>query len=241
MTAPPAPETTASRGRGSLYRILGLVGMVAALAGAATVLPVDRLPGYVDQLGVAGMLAAVPLGALLLSGLVPRSAISLACGALFGPFAGSACALGAALLAAAGTFTVGRWLGREAVAGWCRRWNRLGRLDAVTARRGLLAVILVRLMPIAPFGVIGYAYGASAVRIRHYLVGTLLAGLPATFSYTALGAASTSAGRLHPLTLLPTVSGLLVTAGVLVHARRARRRLLPVDQGDLSGISPREP
>jgi uncharacterized membrane protein YdjX (TVP38/TMEM64 family) len=222
MTATLVPET--SRGRGSLYRILGLAGTVAALALAAILLPVHQLPEYVDRLGVAGMIAAVPLGAVLLSGLVPRSAISLACGALFGPLAGAACALGAALLAATGTFTVGRWLGREAVAGWCQRWNRLGRLDALTTRRGLLAVIVVRLMPIAPFGVIGYAYGASSVRIRHYLIGTLLAGLPATFSYTALGAASTSAGRFHPLTLIPTVSGFVVTAAVLIHFRRARSR-----------------
>lgn len=219
MTGVVAP----GRGRRSLYRILGLAVTVAALAVAAIVLPVHRLPEYVDRLGVAGMVAAVPLGALLLSGLVPRSAISLACGALFGPLAGAGCALSAALLAAAGTFIVGRWLGREAVAGWCQRWNRLGRLDAVTARRGLLAVIVVRLMPIAPFGVIGYAYGASSVRIRHYLIGTLLAGLPATFSYTALGAASTSAGRFHPLTLIPTVSGFVVTAAVLIHFRRNRR------------------
>jgi uncharacterized membrane protein YdjX (TVP38/TMEM64 family) len=217
-----APEAPASRGRGSLYRILGLAATVATLAGVAAVLPLHRLPELVDRLGVAGMLAAVPLGALLLSGLVPRSAISLACGALFGPLAGAACALGAALLAATGTFVVGRWLGREAVAGWSRRWNRLGRLDALTARRGLLAVIVVRLMPIAPFGVIGYAYGASSVRIRHYLLGTLLAGLPATFSYTALGAATTSTSRFHPVTLVPTISGFLVTAAVLIHFRRHR-------------------
>lgn len=205
------------------YRILALAATVAGLAGAAAVLPLDRLPEFVDRLGVAGVLAAIPLGALLLSGLVPRSAISLACGALFGPMLGAACALGAALLAATGTFTVGRWLGREAVAGWCRRWNRLGRLDALTARRGLLAVIVVRLMPVAPFGVIGYVYGASSVRVRHYLVGTLLAGLPATFSYTALGAATTSAGRFHPLTLVPTATGFLVMAAVAIHVRRTRR------------------
>jgi uncharacterized membrane protein YdjX (TVP38/TMEM64 family) len=226
MTPVPAAATTAVRGTRSRYRILGLAGTVAALAVAATVLPVHQLPELVDRLGVAGMLAAVPLAALLLSGLVPRSAISLACGALFGPLAGAACALSAALLAATGTFLVGRWLGREAVAGWSRRWDRLAKLDALTTRRGLLAVIVVRLMPIAPFGVIGYAYGASSVRVRHYLIGTLLAGLPATFSYTALGAATTSTSRFHPLALLPTVSGLVVTAAVTIHFRRSSRRML---------------
>jgi uncharacterized membrane protein YdjX (TVP38/TMEM64 family) len=218
-----AAEVSASRGRRSRYRVLGLVAAVAALAATATVLPLQRLPELVDRLGFAGVLAAVPLGALLLSGLVPRSAISLACGALFGPLVGAACALSAALLAAAGTFGVGRYLGREAVAGWSRRWHRLGRLDALTTRRGMLAVIVVRLMPIAPFGMVGYAYGASSVRVRPYLLGTLLAGLPATFSYTALGAASTSAGRFHPLTLVPTISGFVVTAAVAIHFRRAGR------------------
>jgi uncharacterized membrane protein YdjX (TVP38/TMEM64 family) len=82
-------------------------------------------------------------------------------------------------------------------------------------------------MPIAPFGMIGYAYGASSVRVRHYLVGTLLAGLPATFSYAALGAATTHTGRFHPLTLIPTVTGFLVTAAVAIHFRRVRRRSSP--------------
>jgi uncharacterized membrane protein YdjX (TVP38/TMEM64 family) len=212
-----------------MNRLLGLIGTVAALAVAALVLPVRELPQYVQGLGLFGVVAAVPLGALLLSGLVPRSAISLACGALFGMSVGAVAALSAAILAAAGTFAVGRWLGRDAVAGWSRRWDRLGRLDALTARRGMLAVIVVRLMPVAPFGVVGYAYGASSVRVRHYLIGTALAGIPATFSYTALGAATTSPATFHPLTLIPTVTGFVVTAIVAIRYRLARRR---VDQGD---------
>lgn len=209
---------------GSVYRVAGLAGTVAALAVAAMVLPLRKLPEYIEGMGAAGVLAAVPVGALLLSGLIPRSAISLAFGALFGPLLGAACAMSAAILAATGTFAVGRWLGRDAVERICQRWGKLGRLDALTARRGLLAVIVVRLMPVAPFGVIGYAYGASSVRVRHYLLGTLLAGTPATFSYTALGAASISPDRFHPVALVPTLTGFAVTAAVAIHFRRARRQ-----------------
>ncbi len=210
--------------RSAAVRILALAGTVAALAVAATLLPLRQLPDLVGGLGVAGVFAAVPLGALLLSGLVPRSAVSLVYGALFGTLTGFSCAVSAALLAAVATFCIGRWLGREAVATWARRWNRLGRLDQLTARRGMLAVIVVRLMPVAPFGVVGYAYGASSVRVHHYLIGTLLAGLPATFSYAVLGAASTSPSTLNPLVLIPTVTGFLVTAGTLVQLRRSRAR-----------------
>ncbi len=246
MTRPVVPQTTAFRGgRGSLFRrlflirsrpvpphgtrwsrsvrILGLACTVAALVGVATVLPLERLPEIADRHGVAGMFAVVPLGALLLSGLVPRSAVSLACGALFGTLVGALCSLSAALLAAGFTFGVGRLLGRETVAGWSRRWDRLGQLDTLTTRRGLLAVIVVRLMPIAPFGVIGYVYGASSIRTRHYLIGTLVAGLPATFSYTALGAAAIAPRTFNPLVLIPTASGFAVMAAVAIHFRRTRR------------------
>jgi uncharacterized membrane protein YdjX (TVP38/TMEM64 family) len=155
---------------------------IAALAASAAWLPYDEIARRVDPL------AAVGLGALLLCVLVPRTAISLLCGVLFGAPAGAAWAVIAALLAAFVTFLAGRWAGRDLLVH--RAGDRVLRVDGWLARRGLLAVVVVRMLPLAPFGFIGYAYGATSVQFRHYFLGTAIGATPSAISYATIGAAA---------------------------------------------------
>jgi uncharacterized membrane protein YdjX (TVP38/TMEM64 family) len=195
------------------------VGLVAI---AASQTPLGSIPAAVRDLGVFGPLAAVAAAAALLMALVPRTAISLACGLLFGALAGAGVALVAAVSAATATFWLGRWAGHSAVQRRLR--GRLARADAWLARRGTLAVVVVRLLPIAPFGLVGYAYGSSATRFRHYLLGTAIGGTPSSFAYATIGAAVVSPGGASLLTYLPACLGLLATAGAAVYWRRTARR-----------------
>ncbi|NUT36933.1 MAG: TVP38/TMEM64 family protein, partial [Hamadaea sp.] len=185
MTAaePVAPDTR----RAALLRLGALalgVGVVALLASRT---PLDQLPSRVRDLGAFGPVAAIAAAIPLLMALVPRTALSLACGLLFGAIAGAAVSLTAAVFAASATFVLGRWAGRRLVQD--RLSGRLARADAWLARRGTLAVVVVRLLPIAPFGLVGYAYGTSGTRFRHYLTGTAIGGAPSSFAYAAIGAA----------------------------------------------------
>lgn len=118
----------------------------------------EHLPLLADKLGDLAPVAAILGGALLLVALVPRTFITLAAGAIFGPLEGAAYALGAALVAAAIGFTVGRLLGREFVAERVR--GRLARLDGWFARQSVFGVVTVRLLPIAGFGLV-------QLRVRH--------------------------------------------------------------------------
>ena len=128
---------------------------------SAALLPLRRIPDATADLGAWGPVAAIVLGALLLAALVPRTAISLACGALFGVIGGGFVALGAAVVAFVVTFVIGRWLGRDDAI-----TTRTGQpdcgLDAWLNRTGLLSVIVVRLLPIAPYGLVGYVYGTTS-------------------------------------------------------------------------------
>lgn len=200
------------------HRPLSLTGLVLVLALAAWQLPVDRLPAWVDQLGPVAPVVAVLGSALLLCALVPRTAISLACGALFGVASGSAWALTAALLAATATYFAGRWAGREMIA--ARAGARLGRADAWLAKRGLLAVVVVRLLPIAPFGLVGYGYGASSVKFRHYLLGTAIGSAPSAFSYATIGSAVVAPDAISWLTFVPAASGILISSAAALYWRR---------------------
>ncbi|GGM38221.1 TVP38/TMEM64 family protein [Micromonospora sonchi] len=184
----------------------------------------SALPQLADGLGRLAPFAAVLGGALLLVALVPRTFITLAAGAVFGPLAGAGYALGAALLAAAIGFAVGRLLGRDFVAERVR--GRLARLDRWFTRQSVLGVITVRLLPISGFGLVSYGYGTTGARLLPFLTGSVLASVPTAFGYAAIGAAVTSPGGINWFAATPAALGFIASAILIArwwHAERRRR------------------
>jgi uncharacterized membrane protein YdjX (TVP38/TMEM64 family) len=222
-TAPAAVAVpVARRLRGRLGRALLLVAGVGAVGGAAVALPLHELPQFVAGLGPAAAVAVAVVGGLLLSVLIPRTAITLACGALLGVTAGACASLAAAVISAVATYYLGRWAGRGALA--ARAGGRLDRLDGWLNRRGFSAVLLVRFLPLAPYGLVGYAYGTTSVRPTHYLLGTTLAAIPSTITYAIIGAAVTQPGRMSPVTLAPAAIGFLLSTIIVWNWKRTSRR-----------------
>jgi uncharacterized membrane protein YdjX (TVP38/TMEM64 family) len=201
------------------WRPVPLVVAVAALAVTGYALSPHRIAESAASLGPA---AAIGAASALLLALVPRTIVSLVCGALFGMVAGAGYALAAAMLAAVVAFAAARWLVRGVVADRLR--GRAARLDAWLSRRGLLAVVVVRLVPIAPFGLISYVYGGTGVRTRHYLLGTLIGAAPSAATWAGIGAAAINPAGIGPLTLLPVAAGLLVTVTAAAWWRASMRR-----------------
>jgi uncharacterized membrane protein YdjX (TVP38/TMEM64 family) len=220
--APAAPAAAATSRRTLIGRALLLLAGVGGLGAAAATLPLHQLPTLVSHLGPAASVAVAVVGGLLLAVLVPRTAVTLACGALLGATTGAMAALAAAVIAIVVTYLAGRWAGRGALA--ARAGSRLDRLDAWLNRRGLGAVLLVRFLPLAPFGLIGYAYGTTSVCRRHYLVGSTLASIPSAITYAVIGAAVTAPGRMSPVTLAPAAIGFLLTTTIVWRWRRAAKR-----------------
>lgn len=208
--------------------LLLLLGCFALLVLLVPRPELAELPERADRLGGLAPVAAIVGGALLLVALVPRTFITLASGALFGFLEGAAYALGAAFLAAALGFAVGRLLGREFVAERTR--GRLARLDGWFARQSVLGVMTVRLLPIAGFGLVSYGYGTTGARLLPFLVGSVLASAPTAFGYAAVGAAVSTPGDVNWYAAAPAGLGLIASV-VLVRswwrAERARRREEP--------------
>ncbi|MGX6604282.1 TVP38/TMEM64 family protein [Micromonosporaceae bacterium Da 78-11] len=219
--APTADPVPVSRKR-RLVRVGVLGGVVGGLAVAAATLPLRDIADSVLALGPAAAVAIAVVGGLLLSVLVPRTVITMACGALLGAATGAATALAAAVIAAVATYYLGRWAGRGALS--ARAGGRLERLDGWLNRRGLSAVLLVRFLPLAPFGLIGYAYGTTSVCRKRYLLGTTLASIPSAVSYAVIGAAVTKPHEMSPLTLAPALIGFALTTTIVVRWKRSARR-----------------
>ncbi len=117
--------------------------------------------------------------------LFPGSVLTLSGGLLFGPSLGMLFNVSGATLGATGAFLVARFGGREFVGRFLK--GRLKTLDEKAARNGFRVIFYLRLIPLVPFNALNYAGGLSPIRLRDYLLATLLGILPGAFAYTYLG------------------------------------------------------
>jgi phospholipase D1/2 len=228
-----APERTRSPDpRRRWVTILFAVVLALALAAAwawtplRTTLSADRLSEwlaphrdawYVFPLVVVGYII---LGLLL----VPVLLLILVTGFVFGPWLGSAIALAGALASGAVGFELGRLLGRETLERMLG--ERMRRLSRSLERNGTMAVYLVRKVPV-PYLLANVMIGASKVRFRDFLVGTLLGMGPIVVAICGFGY---HAGQVlrdpTPSSILLAVSFLVIPLGLawLINRRLKQRR-----------------
>lgn len=119
------------------------------------------------------VVAAYVVGGLVMLPVMLLIAVS---GIVFGPFFGALYAIAGSMASATVAYGVGRWLGRDIVGRMLG--PRINRLSRRIAKRGILAMMVVRIVPVAPFTVVNVVAGASHIRFRDYLIGTLLGMTP---------------------------------------------------------------
>ena len=144
-------------------------------------LDVDLVVNALRRFGQAfGPAAAVGGFALALTLAVPLVFLTLVALAAYGPLAGFTCSVAGALLGAAVSYGLGALLGRDVL----RRLGgeRVNRLSERLAGHGLLAVIAVRMVPVAPFAVVNMVAGACHIRLRDLLLGTAIGMTPGTLA-----------------------------------------------------------
>jgi uncharacterized membrane protein YdjX (TVP38/TMEM64 family) len=148
-------------------------------------------PGALEGLlaGVAEnpLAPAVVILLFVCAGLVgfPVTILIAATAVSFGAWPGLPFAAAGALASATVTYGVGSWLGARTL----RRFlgPRLNRIRRGIARRGILAVTTVRLVPVAPFTLVNLVAGALKVPLADYLVGTALGLAPGLAAMSLLG------------------------------------------------------
>lgn len=169
------------------------------------------------------------LAAYVLAGVlvIPVTALIVATGIVFGPMLGAVYSLSGALASAAVTFWIGRRIGRNTVRRLAGR--RLNRITRRLAKKGLLAMIVVRMVPIAPFSVVNAVAGASHIRFREFLIGTavgMFPGIVATVVFVDRVAAAVTDPGQSTFVTLGVVVALLFAMAVFIH-RRLRRTEIP--------------
>ncbi|HEY5898644.1 MAG TPA: VTT domain-containing protein [Burkholderiales bacterium] len=174
-----------------------MLGGILAVIAALTVLwrwsPVahavspEAVIGWAHDFGVQPWAPFVVMALYTPACLVmfPRPLITLAAVIAFGPWLGFGYSLAGIVASAVVTYYIGRRMKRDTV----RRLAgpRLDRMIDVLKKYGLLAMTLLRLVPIAPFAVESIVAGAIHMRLWHVVVGTAIGLLPGTIATTIFG------------------------------------------------------
>jgi uncharacterized membrane protein YdjX (TVP38/TMEM64 family) len=125
------------------------------------------------------------------------------------------------------TYAIGRRLGRDTV----RRLagDRLNRISKRLARRGVIAIAVLRLLPLAPFTIVNVVAGASHIGLRDFILGTVIGMAPGILATVVFVDRILEAVRnpgIGTFVSLAAVAGLLVAVAVVL-----RRRLASLGDG----------
>ena len=127
------------------------------------------------------------IGAYLVGSLVffPITILTLATVFAFGTVWGNIYALLGWLFSATEGYVLGRLIGQERLhklAG-----DRVNRLIDHAKQHGFVAVLALRLVPVAPFTLVNMFIGASGIRFRDLILASLLARIPGIFTLALFG------------------------------------------------------
>lgn len=238
------------RGRGPELVLVGAVLGVTLLALAwrftplAELVPAESLDHLQVRLDAAPASPLWVLCAFVLCTLTlfPVHLLILAATLVLGGWTGGAYAGLSVLLAAGAHFALGRALGTRRVVRLAG--PRFERLAAKLRGGSTVAVVAVRLLPVAPFAIVNLACAAAGIPARRFLLGTLLGSLPSLLGIALFGAqvraVLRSAQGLEALGLVAIAAGF---TGLIWGLQRtvARHRLHGGGAGSTRSPGPRPP
>jgi uncharacterized membrane protein YdjX (TVP38/TMEM64 family) len=195
----------------------------------------EALAARLEALGPWGPLLFVAAYVAASVAFIPGSLLTLMAGAVFGLGRAIPIVFVSAVIGSSAAFAIARLFARETVIRWLQRDRRAGAVLDAVADQGWFVVLLLRLSPLIPYNLLNYALGASSVRYRDFLIGSI-GMLPGTVLYTyygqVIGDVTAVAAGMRPArgpgyyALL--AAGLAATlVATITIARAARRRLAP--------------
>jgi phospholipase D1/2 len=187
--------TTTQRSRSRrwvLFGALGIVVVIVALAAAWHWTPLQEVaePRQVARwfrsaahtAWMPPIVVVVYVAASLL--VFPNTVLCLAVIMALGPLEGMAYAFGGSMSAALAGYAIGR-RGGERVAKL--RFRGFDRVSAQLRRGGFMQVLMLRLLPVAPFTATNLLSGAARVRLMPFLAATLVGISPYILTFAAFG------------------------------------------------------
>jgi uncharacterized membrane protein YdjX (TVP38/TMEM64 family) len=178
------------------FLLFGGAGVIFVLAGAALGLrgeaAVERWLGLAAQSPFSLLIAVAAFAVLAFAG-APQVVLIAAAVVAFGPWLGSLYSWVGTMVSAA----LGFWLGRATGGRLLKRagGESLDRFMAMIGRNGLVASLVIRLVPSAPFVVVNMAAGATPMRFTAFVLGSGVGIVPKILLTAIAGRSVSQAGR----------------------------------------------
>lgn len=227
-------DATAWRAVGVTLALFAAVAAVLVLGKTSGFGSVEDLEHWLETL--RGSAWGLPAAIAVFCGTAfigaPQFVLIAACVVAFGPSAGFFYSWIATIVSAALTFWVGRLAGAETL----RRYGgeTANRLSAFVGKNDLVASIIVRNVPTAPFIIVNMAFGVSRARFGAFLLGCSIGVLPKTALVAFAGGSAIAALAGSPLVAI----GAAVAAGALwLIGMLLARRFLPQVRDGASAAS----
>jgi len=193
---------------------LKLLLLLTTIIGGVIIVRFTPLGGFLSREGVIrgveylrgsslAPLIFVPLYAGAVALAIPGTILTLAGGAVFGLWWGTAFNWLGATIGANLAYLLARFLGREGITQLLgekvEKWPAMERLDRAVKTHGFRGMLTLRLIPVVPFNALNFGGGLVGMEWPRYALATGLGILPGTFIYTMLADAllegSTQASR----------------------------------------------
>ncbi|MEJ1966896.1 MAG: VTT domain-containing protein [Gammaproteobacteria bacterium] len=200
------------RSRWLAFVVLGAVvivfGLLWKLTPLADVVQPAHLAAQLDRVGNAPWGPAAMLAIYVIGGfvLMPLLALITATALVFDPLPAIAITMTGSLLnAAAVYFAAAKFLRGRAERSF---GEAIGRVRNALQSRGVIAVAMLRLLPVAPFSLVNLAAGSIGVRFRDFMIGTALGLAPGVVLMSVFG------HELKDLVRDPSLSRVLTVVGI---------------------------
>jgi phospholipase D1/2 len=174
---------------GRIGRFAALLGLLALAAGWQWLirngwLDFDAMMAWQRSFQTHSLAPVIVIAVYVVGGVVlfPVTVITAATIMTFGPVMGNLYGLAGWLVSASLGFCVGRYVGQDWLSGLLDK--RFERLRFVAKRRGLLAVLGLRVVPAAPFSIVNLFIGASGIRFADFIFGSILGRIPGIVAFT---------------------------------------------------------
>jgi uncharacterized membrane protein YdjX (TVP38/TMEM64 family) len=145
----------------------------------------DEVRRTLDEAGLWAPVALLAVFAIRPLTLFPLTPLWIAAGAFFGWFEGGVWASLGTLLGGSMNFALARYLGRDFVER--QLGDRVGRWSRMGPREGFRSVLLLKLNPLVPDGLINSLAGVSRMPFATFALASFLGVTPLIFLYSYIG------------------------------------------------------
>lgn len=184
---------------------------------------IAALAAYIQGLGFGGVAVTLFLFVIMTFTIVfPFMILSGAAGIVYGLFWGVMISWAGEVIGAIVMFVFARYFFRHMIEGWIEKSKYLKQVDDYSAKNGFHALLIARLLPLAPSGIITAVAAISKMSFRDFMLATVLGKLPPVVIKVLLGHDLAFAGENMTRLIVVVLLVVVIYAGMWWYKRQRR-------------------